>query len=345
MPVQLVPARPWEPWAQAGMVLLLVLAHYASWEVRGRELDFVHLLMFLSLIVVVGENRRNRITLLSGPVLRVGSLAVIQVIPLAAAEIIPVRRGWQVRWTEGRAKRRISMETPQGFRESVARAAEHARAAPPGEVPRTVREAELAVPLMLRTAARSRAAGFALGILAVVVLSVWTNHPGFLFALPVLFGFHDRIFEGTSLVLCDGTLWFLGSRGVVHRIPLAHVRSVEPVDESRVLVRTDDPRYPALKLVRRYGGADALVQLRKALAGEPLFSAGADAGAPGTAGQAAAAVQAEQDSRLRCSLCGKPVPVNLEAGEIYICEACQNRARYEAQEAGHGLQGREPLPM
>jgi len=334
----------------AGLALLMAGPSYLQWLASGGKIDllqvtsYFQILTFMMIVTLVGD-WRNRVTMLTGSVLRVARVFAWEVIPLAAAEVKPLKTGWSIRWNAGRAVRRLSLVTPREFQEAVFRAAEQARAAAPGEAPHTVEEAMLAAPVAERTAIWGRVAGF-LGAIAVLpLLSMWLNHPGFLLGLPVLFFFQDRIFAGTTVVLSDRTLWFLGARGPVYQIPLERVRSVEPVGGTRVLLRVDDPRYPVLTLNRRLQEVDMLRQLRKALAGEPLFAPAADSAGPASTAQAAAAVQEEHGGRPRCSLCGRSAPGDPEAGGIYICDRCQNRTRFEAQEAGHGLQGKEPLPM
>lgn len=51
---------------------------------------------------------------------------------------------------------------------------------------------------------------------------------------------------------------------------------------------------------------------------------------------------------VRCALCGRPEP--LPAGTaprsgVHICSGCSGRARFEAQEGGRGLTGKDPRPM
>nr|PZN72136.1 MAG: hypothetical protein DIU55_07000 [Bacillota bacterium] len=350
--MQAVGARPWQRWIVAGLALLMVLLHYFRWLAGGREVGldqiagYFRLLSTMVVVTLLGA-WHSRPTMLTGPVLRVARGFGWEAIPLAAAEVKPLKTGWHIRWDDGKAVRRLSLVTPPEFQEAVMRAAEQAKGAPAGQAPRTVREAMLAVPAMERSAAWGRVAVY-LALLAVLpLLSMWLDHPGFLFGVPVLIGLQDRIFAGTTVVLSDRTLWFLGAQGPVYQIPLDRVRSVEPLGRSQVLLRVDDPRYPVLKLARQSEGVDALVQLRKALAGEPLFDPAPAVARSSPAASAGGDLQGEGErvSRLRCSLCGKPVPGNPEAGGIHICERCQHRARYEAQEAGHGLQGREPLPM
>lgn len=250
MPVQVLRARWWERWVLAALAAVPVLQQYVLWAANAREVDYINILIFLGFLGLVVE-RRSRLTVLTGPVLRLGRWLGEDVIPLAAAEVKPLTTGWQIRWNDGRTVRRLSVVTPRAFQEAVERAAEQAGAALPGEVPRTPREAVQAVPCLLRTAARTRAAGFVLVIVLLVLLSVWLDHPGLLFGVPVLYWFHDRIFAGTTLVLCDRTLWFLSNQGPMYQVPLDRIRSVEPIGRRQVLLHLDDPRYPALKLVRR----------------------------------------------------------------------------------------------
>ncbi|MBY6275996.1 hypothetical protein [Symbiobacterium thermophilum] len=354
--MQVVRAGSWQRWAVAGAALLLVLVYALQWLAGGGEIELHQVMNYFQvvssmMIVTWVGDRRNRPTMLTGSVLRVARAFGWEAIPLAAAEVKPLRTGWQVRWNDGREVRRLSLVTPPEFREAVLRAAEQARAALPGEAPRTVREALLAVPLAERSAVRGRGAAYLALLTVLPLLSLWLNHPWPLFGLPVLVWFQDRIFAGTTVVLSDRILWLLGAQGPVDQIPLERVRSVEGVKRNRVLLRLDDPRHPALKLFRYHEGVDVLAQIEKAMAGQPLFTpagegvsqaAAARAGDDPTAGEA---VSPAGGGVLRCALCGRSAPGTPGAGTIHICERCQHRARYEAQEAGHGLQGREPLPM
>lgn len=336
--VQVFGARPWAKWVLAGLAALMVLQHYALWELDGREVEPFNIIMFLGVAGLLSDN--GRCTVLAGPVLRLVRGLWTNLIPLATAEVKGLRTGWQIRWADGRNVRRLSLVTAPEFREAVERAVEQARTAPPGSVPRTVQEARQAVPLFLRTAAWERSLALQLSLVALALLAIWLDHPVFLLGAPVIIWLQDRVLSGTTLVLCDGTLWFLGEGGPVYQIPLSSVRSVEPRGRRRVLLELDDLEYPVLKLARYYEGVDALVQLQKALAGEPLFTRQAGAERADHAG----GLQGE-DGPLRCALCGRPEPGSRATGGVHICERCQHRARYEAQEAGHGLQGREPQPM
>lgn len=330
------------------MTLLAVLQQYSLWALGDGEVDPAHILLLWWILVALTW-RFRRFAMLAGPVLLLGrGLWAVEWTPLAGTEVKGLRTGWQIRVTDGRRVRRVSMITSRAFQEAVERAAERAREAPPGSVPRTTDEARRAVPLLTRSAAVERLAALILLSLALMVLTVWLDHPGLLLILPVAVLFQDRLLEGTTLVLCDATLWFLGERGPVYQIPLSRVRSVQPRGKRWILLQLDDPRLSVLKLERYYGHGpynrpvDALVQLQKAVAGEPLFSPDGRADArpaEGEGGQPAAS------GILRCALCGRPEPGSLAPGSVHICERCQNRARYEAQEAGHGLQAREPKPM
>ncbi|MEW8977711.1 MAG: hypothetical protein AB2385_04825 [Symbiobacterium sp.] len=319
---------------------LLVVQQLALWDLNDQQFRLLYALIFLATAAFLGDGH-SRYAVLAGPVLRVAFGLQREPIPLAGAEVKALRNGWQLRWSDGRTVRRLSLDTPEDFREAVERAVERARTAEPGSVPRTPREAAEAVPVFQRTALRERWLALALLVVAVTLLSLWLNHPAPLFAVPVLIWFQDRIFAGTTLLLCDGTLWFLGEQEPVYQVPLAHVRSVEPRGRRQVLLRLDDARFPTLKLVRYHGGVDALAVLQRAVGGEPLLLPDrAGAGRP-----ASGAGPSDGGKPFRCALCGRPVPGSPAPGAIHICERCQHKVRYEAEETGHGLKGKEPKPM
>lgn len=60
---------------------------------------------------------------------------------------------------------------------------------------------------------------------------------------------------------------------------------------------------------------------------------------------------------LRCALCGRPAGEDRDAVEVeqrsreqgkkpvWICPLCSGKARFEAEEGGHGLKGRDPKPV
>lgn len=60
---------------------------------------------------------------------------------------------------------------------------------------------------------------------------------------------------------------------------------------------------------------------------------------------------------VRCQICGRPAGDDPEARAkeqaasregkkvVWICPLCAGRARYEAEEAGHGLKGKDRPPL
>jgi hypothetical protein len=69
--------------------------------------------------------------------------------------------------------------------------------------------------------------------------------------------------------------------------------------------------------------------------------------------------EGDEMAEVRCSLCGRPAPAlppqvktsppkpdpSRKAAPVYICDLCAHKARYEAQETGHGLTGKEERPI
>lgn len=174
MSVQVFGARPWAKWVLAGLAALMVLQHYALWELDGREVEPFNIIMFLGVAGLLSDN--GRCTVLAGPVLRLVRGLWTNLIPLATAEVKGLRTGWQIRWADGRNVRRLSLVTAPEFREAVERAVEQARTASPGSVPRTVQEARQAVPLFLRTAAWERSLALQLSLVALALLAIWLDH-------------------------------------------------------------------------------------------------------------------------------------------------------------------------
>lgn len=131
MSVQVWHAHPWEKWAVAGMTLLAVLQQYSLWALGDGEVDPAHILLLWWILVALTW-RFRRFAMLAGPVLLLGrGLWAVEWTPLAGTEVKGLRTGWQIRVTDGRRVRRVSMITSRAFQEAVERAAERAREAPP----------------------------------------------------------------------------------------------------------------------------------------------------------------------------------------------------------------------
>lgn len=291
----------------------------------------------------------GRQLLLAGPVLRVQQTAIAgqlraehrplaEWIPLATAEAKVQGRALHLRWWGGRLHRRSTIHPPPAFRAAVEQALAEARRAPAGTVPQTPAEAAQAVPMLYRADYRWRDTVAVLGGVLFGLLAVFLDRP--LLALPLLLVvlFSHRLFAGTTLVLHDGRLWFMGEAGPVHSVEVARIRAAELDGRGRVSLELDDQRYPRLTLIRFREGIDALAQLQKAMEGRPLFS-------PAPAESGGVPERSQPEGGLRCSLCGRLEPGVPQPGTVHICDRCQKRARREAQDAGHGLQGKEPKPI
>jgi hypothetical protein len=325
--------QPWLRWSQwliAAFLLVWILWAFLSNEVALWSNPY----LFLVPLWLTNWGQGQRL-ILAGPVLLVQQGVTMERVPLAVAEVKALKRGWQVRWTEGRLARRQTLHADDGFRQAVERAADAARQADPATVPITEREAARAVP-MVPLANTYLSGGLHVWLpLGLVVLAIVFKQPLVLLPIPLLVLFSDRLFAIHHLLLLDDHLYVLSPKGEVHPIPLTAVRELRPGKRSQAVVTTTDAAYPVLTVQRYFGDVDFLVCLQKRMAGEPAVPPR----------PAPAPKEAQTANVLRCALCGRPEPGAVAGGGVFICERCSGRARYEASETGHGLAGKEPKPL
>ncbi|MFZ5814693.1 MAG: ClpX C4-type zinc finger protein [Bacillota bacterium] len=323
----------WLKWVAAGALLLSVVTEWAALAPPSGDRTYIPNLFWPFLALLVLQQARGQRLILTPHVLIVQEALQLHRIPLAAAEIKALNRGWQVRWPVGRITRRLTITAPVSFREEVERAAAEARQADPGLVPVTEKEAARAV-LLAREESPTGQGLVILGVVAVMGAAFWLDQPWILLLLPALVLFADRLEQARLVVVAGDQLWVVEPKGGTHGIPLTGVR-VRQARGFSLELATDDPTLPTLRLAIRGTDPDFIKQLKQRLGGEaprfPRTDPDRDPGRP--------------EGPLRCSLCGRPEPGTVAGTGVYICERCSGRARHEANETGHGLTGREPKPM
>lgn len=316
---------PWWIWPLSGFALAWPIL---LWLTDRTDDNWVSSVVF-SVWMTQAYNWASSQPLLTGGLLvNLRGMGTPQRIPLATAEIRQLPRGWQVRWKEGRMPRKQTFRLPLAFGEALERAALSASSAPEGMVPRTVKEADhalAAAPL----ATRQQWYLWAVGALSVGALGVsfWMNNPvPWVLAFAILFrlGF----VKVKRLVLEGARLWVISDRGEAHQIPLELVTSYSD-HRGHLVLRTADPLYPELR-VNRYLGDELVRRLKRILTGELEMPKEEKPTVKGAA---------------RCTLCGRTDPSGAAPGAIYICDLCANRARVEAKDTGHGIDGKDPKPM
>lgn len=322
-------SRPWVKWTGAVSLLLWILImsvfDYTDQAFSGGYMIF--------LPIWLASWAQARRLILAGPVLLVRHGVMVERVPLAAAEIKPLKQGWHARWMDGRRGRKVTLESSAEFRLAVEQAAETARQADPATVPLTEREANRAVPMVKLVVANPMFIWLVVGIVAFIGLAVWLNTAVALLPVVGLALLADRVAEESQVLLLDQHLYLLSTKGEIHPIPLEAVQGVQPSGRSEAVILTRDPAYPVLKVQRFVSQQDFVGLLQRRLAGEPAPEPRPEPAVTQTQGQA------------RCSLCGRPEPGAVPGGGVIICERCSGRTRHEALETGRGLGGKEPKPM
>jgi len=317
--------RSWLRWCVAGFVALVALLEW--WMGSSTPMWY-----WFGLYAVLWSQSETYI-LVDGVLVtsQVGLSMHSLPVPLAKAEMIGRERAWYLRWQAGKIRRRLSLNAiaPQ-FREQIAQAIEAARAADPETVPQTEREAGAAVVLSREYGVAVKELLYVFGMVALLLLLFWLRQPLVMLLLPVAILYRDRILGVRLLLLSTEHLWVLPPDGEPYGIPLSHVRQVK-AGVQRVQVTTDDPTYPRIEFMV---GGPMTMALQRRLGGEPVLVR-----------RQAEPVSSTGPEPLRCSLCGRPEPGAVKTGAVYICDHCSGKARYEASEAGHGLNPREPKPM
>lgn len=317
----------WVKWVVAGVLLLYVLM---AWATDDMTPSWFLPLMGLLLL----QRARGQRLILSPHVLLVQEAAQVHRVPLAVAEVQELKRGWHVRWQAGRITRKVTATAPAPFREAVERAADEARQAEPGLMPVTEKEAARAT---LFAQEETAWAWVAMALLVVAVpmgLANWLQQPLVLLILPILAAVSDRLYMVREFVVAADQFWVLDAKGGAHPIPLANVR-LKKVHTYQVVLATDDPAFPLLRVALRGTEPDFVTHLESRLAGEPLRFERPNMGTEPD----------HPEGALRCSLCGRPEPDGVAGSGLFICERCAGRTRHEAHDAGHGLGSKEPKPM
>lgn len=349
MPLILVHERRWILWATTVWAVVWILW---MWAMSGGADDWM-LQMYLLWMPLAGAWHYYRETYLlaGGAFAKVTVSRVPAFVPLATAELKPVRSGWYLRWQDGQVSRSLRPVLTEEAAGMLQRAIQSARSAEPGSVPRTSREAQGT--LAIAPAPISVAPFFLMlvGVGGLLVVAVWFNQPLVLLTMVGL-GFYLGRLDTPLTVLAGDHLWVTAADGsIVRRVPLDNVREVTSNGWQWYAIRLTDPSEPPVR-VHAYQGGDLVRLLKRYLRGErPEFSAAA----PGMAENPAL------EQALRCLLCGRPdqptaaaamerpspadVPAPAGARPVHICDRCADRTRFEAHESGHGPTGKRPKPL
>ncbi len=344
----------WRPRPRHGWIirsaLIVLLVVLAWWEGRVGSL-WTNILPLLAVPVVLERFGQHDVWVLSHGVLAVQRWgAPTQLIPLATATFTQRGRSWRVRWQDGRVSRSLSLPYDGGFAPLLEQALRDNREVGDQVAPRTSREAARILSISLPDWGRAGSNAWLMltllvaGVPAVMGAAVWWDAPLLLLPLAALPYLFERLRVDYRLILTPVGLWFarMGEEPVA--APLEKVRTARD-GWLLTYVWAEEPGFPGTWLIES-ANADLLRHLRKAQ----------EVGAPAvTGGEPAGRVSESEPSRgcLRCSLCGRPIatPAGQDGGaatgerHVHICDRCANRTRYEAQEGGHGLTGKEPRPM
>lgn len=314
------------------MLLLWIAAIWANSLDGNRLWAMQSLYMFW---VVQGFNNLSGAPLhliSSGVWAVVHPLSTTRLIPLAVANVEPTPRRWIVRWQEGRrrfqAKVRRDPYLDHLLTDALAIAQQERR-----PLPRTTAEAAATVTVGTLPSRQHDGiiAAIIVSMLALFGLAYWLNHPLWLLpacALPYIL---HRITPSNWLVATpDGLHVLIEGQEPLH-IAASDVLKVEP--DRRVMtaiVTTRSTAFPTFTL-SEHVHAPLLKVIRR------LITAQTATAEPGAA---------PQIGTRHCNLCGVAF-TNMTKGQesILLCETCSNRVRFDAQESGHGLAGKDRRPV
>lgn len=279
----------------------------------------------------------NSITIHRGPfhLIHAGVWIVLQplgsghLIPLSAARIEATPNRWVAKWPEGRRRLQVQVRRDQHLDRLVTDALasiEH------DEGPRT--SAEAAVTVAIGTLP-SRLEQYAVGgsivaILGLIGLAYWQNHPLWLLPVCTLPYIRQRFQDSQRLVATPEGLYVLIRGQEPLPIPVADILRVESDRRTMTtVILTRSAAFPTLTLSEPLQAP--IIKVLRRLTTAPTTAAPAPALPTGTP---------------HCSLCGVPFThLGKRDGAVLLCDTCKDRVRFEAQEGGHGLSGKERRPL
>lgn len=314
-----------------------MLSLFGYSEVREGDRSSLVPLFHLPWFVMFMAMREGRLYVLTPSVLTLVPTRMSRTyIPLANAEIKPHKHGWRIRWRAAHWMAEI-LPVPPAFAEALERAMAASVAAPPGAVPRTMRDARRAVTVEPPAFERWLMGAWALVVAIVSGLIIWQIQPLYaLLLIPPLIWLHW--WQRSTVYVVEGKhLWVLTPGQEPQGARLAEVQSLTSIHRWDVIVLTSNPDMPQVRIA---ASGEMAKRLRRHLLGEvePPFS------------DAPKAIDAPVPpvEPLRCTLCGQPAP-NIRAAAstsgIHICDHCSARSRQEAAESGHGIAGKDRLPL